>query len=97
MNTQMYQRVIKTSNRDKLYLSPYIKMYRVSEKCMLIKRTDSSQHVLLSTEEWNSIENIIDMLYRGISRTELLEYLQSIGVDNMENWINICIEEGVIE
>lgn len=79
-------------NIKKLYLSPYCEINRM-EDGFHIKRVDKDVFLIFSDE---FMSELIEKLKKGIYLEELKEYLDKNGCKDSDEWIGLCIFNGVI-
>lgn len=84
-------------NAGLYYLSPYVDVYFVNDGKLLLIRRDTDSRVLLEGAKTDAMNIILSSLRNGVSRQELMDMISSENRTEAEQWIDICLRNGMIE
>lgn len=79
------------------YLSPYVDVYVVNDGKLLLVRRDVDSRVILEGGKTDAMNIILSALRNGVSRQELMDMVSSENRTKAEQWIDICLRNGMIE
>lgn len=79
------------------YLSPYVDVYVVNDGKLLLIRRDIDSRVLLEGAKTDAMNILLSSLRNGVSGQELMDMISSENRTEAEQWIDICLRNGMIE
>lgn len=82
--------------KEKYTISPYT-TFRGSNKYIIFERNDIGQRLFFLATNNDGATTLLEQLRIGISDEELCDRLRSLGEEDPESWIAICMQKGIIE
>jgi hypothetical protein len=87
------QHIFKEENVEKFYLSPYINIKEIDEG-VFVSRTDLDNGFIF---EDNRVADVLMKISYGIDIEDLSKLIENELNENAENFIEFCIQKGIIE
>lgn len=91
------QMKFNSQNAEQLTLSPYVQIFGLGTTRLLITRNDLGKRFLVETKKEEFLIIVFEHLKNGITELALTDLLHSYGIVNTSKWIQMCLENGVIE
>jgi len=91
------QKKYNSQNAAKLTLSPYIQAYGLGTGRLLLLRNDLGKRLIIETDTPELPTILFDQLKEGITEFSLTKLLSSYGITDTAQWLQICVENGVVE
>jgi hypothetical protein len=87
------QHIFKEENVEKFYLSPYIMIKEIDEG-VFVSRTDLDNGFIF---EDNKVADVLLKISYGIDAEDLSKLIENELNENAEDFIEFCIQKGIIE
>lgn len=88
MNKQVFY---QKDNVDKYFLSPYTDVIKLSAYKVILRRRDTKKNVVLTLSDENSMENILNILKKGIQNEDIIDIFGKYSL------FELLLRNGVIE